>query len=146
MAAYDSSVIQKAADELYLRANTIVLVNAALFAFVGGAAGAFAFGGAGALIGFLGGGGLGYYFGVQKAFALKLQAQTALCQVAIERNTRGPGGGTEVQAQPQADPSPRTESHDPVQPVPPDPMRFCTGCGTKISLTASACPKCKAVF
>ncbi len=32
--------------------------------------------------------GLAYLAGSQRAFALKLQAQTALCQVQIELNTR----------------------------------------------------------
>lgn len=40
------------------------------------------------LLGFLVGGGLGYWIGLQKAFWLKLAAQVALCQVQIERNTR----------------------------------------------------------
>ena len=40
------------------------------------------------LLGFLLGGGLGYWIGLQKAFWLKLAAQVALCQVQIERNTR----------------------------------------------------------
>jgi hypothetical protein len=31
---------------------------------------------------------IGYYFGKEKAFQLKLQAQVSLCQVAIEENTR----------------------------------------------------------
>ena len=31
---------------------------------------------------------IGYYQGKEKAFQLKLQAQTALCQLQIEKNTR----------------------------------------------------------
>lgn len=33
---------------------------------------------------------IGYAIGTEKAFQLKLQAQTALCQVKIEENTRKP--------------------------------------------------------
>ena len=32
--------------------------------------------------------GIGVAFGLEKAFLLKLQAQTALCQLQIEANTR----------------------------------------------------------
>lgn len=41
-----------------------------------------------ALLGALVVGLIGYVLGIQRAFALKLQAQTALCQVKIEENTR----------------------------------------------------------
>jgi hypothetical protein len=36
------------------------------------------------------GGILGYYWGKEKAFELKLKAQQALCQLQIEKNTRPP--------------------------------------------------------
>lgn len=84
---YDPSVIRGFADELYRRANTIVIVNAAIFGLVGALVGGVVKGVGVAIIAALVAGGIGYYLGLQKAFLLKLQAQTALCQVKIEENT-----------------------------------------------------------
>jgi uncharacterized membrane protein HdeD (DUF308 family) len=96
---YDESVIQQFAERLYKRASTIVLT----YAFLGlllGAGGAIPvvamFGSHGSnsvnvlyvvlgLIGFA----IGWALGTERAFALRLMAQTALCQAQIERNTRG---------------------------------------------------------
>ena len=83
---YDPSVICGLADKLYRRANTIVIVNAAIFGLVGLVGGVVKGTGV-AIIVALVAGGIGYYLGLQKAFELKLQAQTALCQVKIEENT-----------------------------------------------------------
>jgi hypothetical protein len=91
---YDPSVIQQFADRLYAQAARIVLVYA-VFGFTGGAVGGGILTNA-ALDSFLigavfGGGLLGALFAVAaqtRAFALRLQAQTALCQVQIEMNTR----------------------------------------------------------
>lgn len=44
------------------------------------------------LLGLLVFGLLGFWIGSNKAFVLKLQAQTALCQVKIEENTKPPVG------------------------------------------------------
>lgn len=100
MVAYDESVIMEFAARLYRRAQFVVV----LYALLGGIFGA--------AVGLLGGGwyaaragypsnvietallvgavcfALGFYFGTESAFALRLQAQTALCQAQIERNTR----------------------------------------------------------
>jgi hypothetical protein len=95
VAKFDAQVILAFADDLYRQANSLPATYAALGAFVGLAFGA----GAGAAIG-LGGligallaavvlGAIAFSVGKQKAFALKLQAQVALCQVQIEANTRG---------------------------------------------------------
>ena len=84
---YDPSVICGLADKLYRRANTIVIVNAAIFGLVGALVGGVVKGAGVAIIAALVAGGIGYYLGLQKAFLLKLQAQTALCQVKIEENT-----------------------------------------------------------
>ena len=96
MVAYDSKVLYEFADRLYRQASRIVLSYTMV----------------GALIGFLLGGGAavaadvrdsamvagivvallfgaaGFSMGQEKAFTLRLQAQTALCQARIEENTR----------------------------------------------------------
>lgn len=95
---YEPLVIKKHAAKLYSRANSIVLTYS-LLGFILGAAGGFvgmtvlAAGGeldAGmsvvivtGLVGLL----FGYSMGSERAFALRLQAQVALCQVSIETNT-----------------------------------------------------------
>lgn len=93
MAQYDEKIIHEFADQLYRRANTII----ALFSLVGAIIGLFAGWGVGqygtkrfiyALIAGGIGGGIGYYIGTARAFVLKLQAQTALCQAQIEKNTK----------------------------------------------------------
>lgn len=92
MVEYDAKIIQKFATKLYSQANTIVAVWTILGAIVGGIAGAAMRGRdrdsilviAGVIVvGFL-----GYLIGQVRAFMLRLQAQTALCQLQIERNTR----------------------------------------------------------
>ena len=87
MIEYDPSVIRGFADELYRRANTIVMVNTALFGLVGALIGGEVKGSGAAILAGVVAAGIGYYLGLQKAFLLKLQAQTALCQVKIEDNT-----------------------------------------------------------
>lgn len=83
---YDATVIQQYADGLYAQAKRTVIVHALLGALIGLAA-AFVT----PVLGLLGAllvGAIGYVIGQNKAFSLRLQAQTALCQVQIERNTR----------------------------------------------------------
>ncbi|WP_338866766.1 hypothetical protein [Myxococcus stipitatus] len=90
---YDPGVIQSHAEALYAQARRIVL-KFAFFGFVvgaimGGAAGSAASGGGTlALIGGLVGALIGGSMGRSRAFVLHLQAQMALCNVAIEANTR----------------------------------------------------------
>ncbi|MCC6320487.1 MAG: hypothetical protein IT438_03505 [Phycisphaerales bacterium] len=98
MTRYDPAVLQKFANRLYSRANTIIalctLVGLALGAVGGfvlessiktgssaGVAGACAFVTAA----------VGYLVGAQRAFMLKFRAQEALCQRQIELNTRQGG-------------------------------------------------------
>lgn len=87
MAEYDKKIIVEFADRLYKKAGSIV----AIYTLAGAAVGIFA--GLGmksapaALIAGLIFGALGFYIGKEKAFTLKLQAQTALCQAKIEENT-----------------------------------------------------------
>ncbi len=96
MTTYDAAVIQKFADRLYARANSIILTATVAGLVIGGGAGwalgvaanagvsPAVFGGVGAVLFGL----LGYSAGSSRAFSLKLQEQTALCQFAIETNTR----------------------------------------------------------
>ena len=88
MIEYDPNVIRGFADALYKRAASIVVTNAAIFGVVGAVGGYSLKGGGTAVLALVIGAGLGYYLGLQKTFLLKLQAQTALCQVKIEENTR----------------------------------------------------------
>ncbi|NMO18685.1 hypothetical protein HPC49_12910 [Pyxidicoccus fallax] len=91
---YDANIIRDHAAALYSRAARIVfmtgflgcvigaIVGAALGAPTGGKPGIFLL--LGAVFGAL----VGVSIGRGRAFVLQLQAQTALCQVAIEANTR----------------------------------------------------------
>ena len=97
MAQYDPAVINEFADRLYAQAKSIIATLTVLFGFLGlvfgGGVGAVLARGAdgtmsGALVGALLGGLIGYVIGRERAFVLKLQAQTALCQVQIESNSR----------------------------------------------------------
>lgn len=95
MVRYDSSVIQQLADALYARADSMVrawtLLGALAGFVVGGGVGAFAFRTEGAILLAVLAAVLlalvGWSVGTRKAFFLRLAAQTALCQVQIERNT-----------------------------------------------------------
>lgn len=85
---YDPAVIQEFADRLYAKANGIIrsyiIMGVILLCFGGLATGEVVLGAIGAVIG----GVVGYSMGKEKAFSHKLQAQTALCQVQIEKNSR----------------------------------------------------------
>ena len=95
MTEYDPKVIQMFADRHYSRAATILLTYTMLGAVLGAAV---AYSAAYyisprnsifyAFLGLLLLGALGYAIGSERAFLLRLQAQTSLCQVKIEQNTR----------------------------------------------------------
>ena len=93
MTEYDPEVIRKFADRLYSRAATIEVMYTILGALVGGGIGFAANYSLRSsqpliyLLGLLLFGVLGYAAGSARAFLLRLQAQTALCQVQIEQNT-----------------------------------------------------------
>ncbi len=101
MIEYDAQVIQKFAADLYRRASTIILkwslIGLLVGIFIGGifishiAAQFGIYMRSGDMLGVIAGGAIGlligYNIGSNKAFWLKLQAQTALCQVQIEKNT-----------------------------------------------------------
>lgn len=94
MTAYDPKIIVKFADRLYARASSIVFTYTFLGIVLGGAGGYLLgtelrqFGTAAPIGGALLFGLLGFVIGQNRAFQLRLQAQIALCQVAIEANTR----------------------------------------------------------
>lgn len=95
MVNYSSEVIEQFAAGLYKEADSTVLTYTAVGFLLGGTAGflvSFPFlvllavvpAGIGAVIGAV----IGRSMGQAAAFKLRLQAQQALCQVAIEKNTR----------------------------------------------------------
>lgn len=90
MAQYDPKVIHKFADHLYSKANAVIVIYTIVGALIGGIGGYVLKGSSVALLGLVILGALGLYIGIGKAFSLKLQAQTALCQLKIEENTRKP--------------------------------------------------------
>ncbi|MCP3102333.1 hypothetical protein LZ198_26020 [Myxococcus sp. K15C18031901] len=89
---YDPSIIQSHAAALYAQASRIVFRSGATGFFVGVVGGVAAGRGEQGLVFACIGGLVGAFIGVSlargRAFALQLQAQTALCHVAIETNTR----------------------------------------------------------
>ena len=93
MADYDPKIIQQFADKLYSQANTIIAVYTLIIGTVCGVVFyvikiSMHVTNLNSLVGFAVGAVIGYFFGKEKAFELKLKAQTALCQVKIEENTR----------------------------------------------------------
>lgn len=145
MTTYDPKIIQEFAEGLYSRATTIVVVNVLFFAFVGGMAGYFLIHGSGTVILLAIGALVGYYLGSQRAFLLKLQAQTALCQVEIERNTRKISSSWN--ASPQVAPALDGVPHlrEPVL-LDESELGSCPNCMGTIPLTSTECPRCKAAF
>ena len=94
MAKYDTSIIQQYADKLYSEANfvifiwtTVGIIGGALAGGIGGAYFKYNIG-ISAVIAAIIFGAIGFAIGRGSSFSLKLQAQTALCQMKIEENTR----------------------------------------------------------
>lgn len=99
MVQYDEKIIETFAEELYREAASLVRNSTLKWSFLGFMAGGIGGAAAGnwenstnALIAavFVGAicGAIGYSLAKRRVFILKLQAQTALCQAQIERNTR----------------------------------------------------------
>ena len=96
--SYDPEIIHEFAKRLYKQAASILIVYTVLGAVMGAAIGAIIVNATslhrdmnpmiGVLIGAAFFGLFGFSIGRERAFKLKLQAQTALCQVKIEENTR----------------------------------------------------------
>jgi hypothetical protein len=94
MVTYDTVVIQSHAEALYAQADSVVRVSTIVGALAGASAGG-AVGvtaslavGVFVLVGALLGGLFGYLAAKGRALVLRSQAQTMLCQVRIEQNTR----------------------------------------------------------
>lgn len=111
MTQYDPGIIQHFADKLYRKASSIVAARTLMGVFAG-LAGGFIVGvmlhpspaAAGTLYMFTMGvgacilGAIGYSNGMERSFVLRLQAQSALCQMMIEVNTRAAACGTSARA------------------------------------------------
>lgn len=136
MVSYDPVVIRTFAQTLYDRAATVMFISTAIGVVIGGIAGKFVFENFGMLVLAAFSGGIGYWMGSQRASVMKLQAQTALCQVQIEQNTRARSGQNVPIGQPAAQ----------ALAEPDAPMGTCPNCSTVIPITAQNCPKCKALF
>ena len=89
--AYDPQVIEAFAFYLYAQATRIIAGHAIIGGLLGGVLGGVMSGGNWLIVVVAAGivRWIGLEAGKQKAFVLKLQAQTALCQVQIEKDTQG---------------------------------------------------------
>ena len=85
---YDSSVIQRFASRLYSQATLILFLATFLGIVALGLPGYFVGRAVGLLAGSVIGGAVGFAIGDMLALALKLKAQSLLCQVQIEIHTR----------------------------------------------------------
>ena len=96
MSKYDPETIQRFADKLYARASATIGVSTFLGVVIGFVASPFVLQSLPttlavaipAWVSPIVFGLLGMLQGLERAFLLKIQAQTALCQLQIERNTR----------------------------------------------------------
>lgn len=99
MIRYDPKIIQQFANGLYALAARIVAIHTFIGCIIGGGAG-YALDNSNIILAIVGAaiiGWIGYDLGTQKAFGLKLQAQMALCQVQIEKNTRSLNDVNEIE-------------------------------------------------
>ena len=143
MVAYDPAVIRQFAESLYDRANSIVVMHTILGGVIGGAAGGLFKGTTAALIGAAVAAAVGCYLGIQKAFLLRLQAQTALCQVQVEENTRR---ALPQEAVPEKIEALSRPDQKELTAPPSGPLGKCPSCSATIPLAAGECPKCNALF
>jgi hypothetical protein len=134
---YDPTIIELFAERLYAKAASFVLGSVVAGAALGAAFGSVpltslgsswpvpsSFGFATLLVGGVAGAVIGYLVGETRGFAYRLQAQTALCQLQIERNT---AAAAEVAAAhtgapaPVPVPVPQPQAVEPVAPPQPTP-------------------------
>ena len=126
-AEYDPSIIELAAARLYSKADAVVMGSIATGIVVGASFGAipltslgsswpipstlgFATLALGAILGAV----IGYTIGDARAFGYRLQAQSALCQLQIERNTAAVTHGAVIRTVPAVAQAPQA-----VAPAPP---------------------------
>lgn len=84
---YDPKIIEQFAENLYARAKSIIITYTVMGMILGAVGGTALLPVIGTGIGAVLFGAIGFSLGRDKAFHLKLEAQIALCQVKIERNT-----------------------------------------------------------
>lgn len=118
-AEYDPSIIELAAARLYSKADAVVMGSIATGIVVGASFGAIpltslgafwpvpsTFGFATLILGAILGAVIGYTIGDARAFGYRLQAQSALCQLQIERNTAAVAQPVAVRPAPAMAPQP----------------------------------------
>jgi hypothetical protein len=121
--SYDPRVIEQYAEKLYRKASAFVAGSVVIGAALGAAFGAIPltslgaswpipslFGFATLLVGGLVGGVIGFVIGDTRSFGYRLQAQAALCQLQIERNTATVASAIAARTQAAAPASPATAS------------------------------------
>jgi hypothetical protein len=139
---YDPTIIELFAERLYAKAASFVVGSVVAGAALGAGFGAVpltslgaswpvpsSFGFATLLVGGVAGAVIGYLVGETRGFSYRLQAQTALCQLQIERNSAAaaevaaavPVGAPAPVPMPVPQPQPQQVEPvaQPVQPVPP---------------------------
>ena len=153
---YDAKIIIQFAQSLYDQANSVLILFTIIGVVVGGGGGSILSTEA-ALIGAIILGAIGYALGQARASQLRLQAQLALCQVAIEENTRKLAEAT-LSSSPQVAPSMAGLEHS-IYPVSAPSViksgsiapssrpssasgRKCRECGAELPRAAEFCPKC----
>jgi hypothetical protein len=128
MAEYDPQIIEAFADKLYNKASAAVGGSVILGGALGAAFGSIpltplgdawpipsAFGFATLLVGAIVGALIGYVIGYARSFGYRLQAQAALCQIEIQRNTAA--ARTALEAITARKPAPQAQR--PAAPPPP---------------------------
>ena len=85
---YDADIIREFAAKLYIRARSLAAGYSFIGGFLGGIVGGTSGNDAAVVLSVVVFATIGFMIGREKAFAMKLEAQIALAQVQIERNTR----------------------------------------------------------
>ncbi len=135
MPEYDPRIIERHASKLYAKASAVVAGSAVVGGFAGAVFGSVpltslgdawpvpsAFGYATLLFGLISGALVGYVIGDARSFGYRLQAQSALCQIQLERNMAQTARALEALAPAKPAPAPaRVELSVPalVAPAPP---------------------------